>query len=205
MAREKPEVKFARLMEHELVCVAGGRVAAGIDEAGRGPLAGPVVAACVIMEQDRAPLGVDDSKKLSEARREALYPRIMDAALYVGVGMVSPGHIDVINILNATRRAMEQAASGCPADCFFVDAVSGLRLPGELHSIVRGDQICYCIAAASIIAKVTRDRYMRVLDEMYPEYGFARHKGYGTRRHYEALRAHGPCPEHRRSFLSRVL
>ncbi len=174
---------------------------AGIDEVGRGPLAGDVVTACVVMPPEPAILWVDDSKKLSEARREAVYEEIMATALYVGIGRVSPERIDEINILEATKEAMRQAAESVPADVFLVDAVRELGLKGKEIAIIKGDAASYAIAAASIVAKVTRDREMRALDALYPAYGFARNKGYGTAEHIAALKAYGPCPCHRRSFI----
>ncbi len=180
-------------------------ILAGMDEAGRGPLAGDVVTACVVMPREPLILWVDDSKKISESRRESVYEEIMASALYVGVGRVSSQEIDQINILEATKKAMFQAASSVPADCFLIDAVTNLGLSGKEIAIVRGDAASYSIAAASIIAKVTRDREMRRLDELYPQYGFARNKGYGTSEHIEALKKYGPCPFHRRSFIGHFI
>lgn len=179
----------------------GGAVVAGMDEAGRGPLAGNVVAACVVMPPEPAILWIDDSKKLSESRREKVFQEIMDTAIYVGVGQATPREIDEINILQATKQAMRVAASQVPAELFLIDAVKDLGLNGREIPIIKGDATSYAIAAASIIAKVTRDRQMLELDRLYPEYGFARHKGYGTAEHIAALRRLGPCPEHRRSFI----
>lgn len=180
---------------------------AGMDEAGRGPLAGPVVAACVVMPLDDPIDGVNDSKKLSESRREKLYPIILDKALAVGVGIVERAEIDRINILNATKKAMRLAYADmnlAPA-ILLVDAVEGLGLPVEIQPIIRGDGTSYNIAAASIVAKVTRDRRMAELDGIYPGYDFARHKGYGTVDHIEAIRTLGPCPEHRETFIGNIL
>ena len=179
----------------------GGMIVAGIDEVGRGPLAGSVVTACVVMPPEPLILWIDDSKKLSESRREKVYAEIVDAALYIGIGQVSPQEIDQINILQATRKAMRAAAEQVPADIFLIDAVTGLGLKGKEVPIIKGDAHSYSIAAASIVAKVIRDRQMRELDELYPQYGFARNKGYGTKEHIDALREYGPCPEHRRSFI----
>ncbi|HIU15873.1 MAG TPA: ribonuclease HII [Candidatus Ventricola intestinavium] len=178
-----------------------GRAFAGIDEAGRGPLCGPVAAACVIMPPQPLLLYVDDSKKLTEKRREALYDRIMETAVYACVKLASAEEIDRDNILQATRRAMADAAREAPCDLFLVDAVDRLDVRGEVHGIVHGDAQCYSIAAASILAKVTRDRLMRELDAQYPQYGFAKNKGYGTAQHIAALRQYGPCPAHRRTFI----
>lgn len=178
-----------------------GRAFAGIDEAGRGPLCGPVAAACVVMPPEPLLLYVDDSKKLTEKRREALYDKIMETAVYARVELASPEEIDRDNILRATRRAMEDAAKDAPCELFLVDAIDSLRVPGEVRGIIHGDALCYSIAAASILAKVTRDRLMRELDAQYPQYGFAKHKGYGTAQHIAALREYGPCPAHRRTFI----
>ena len=203
--RETPEEKLTRLTEIERGLWADGLRVAGIDEVGRGPLAGPVVTACVSIPQDRLVMGVDDSKKLSEARREALYPLLLAAADYAETCFLPPEVIDEINILNATKRAMETCAAGFTGGLFLVDAVQGLRLPGEARAIVHGDAISYMIGAASIVAKVARDRYMIELDAKYPVYGFARNKGYGTAEHIAALKRYGPCPEHRRSFIRGIL
>ena len=178
-----------------------GIVFAGMDEAGRGPLAGNVVAGCVIMPREPLIEWVDDSKKLSAMRREKVYEQIMKTALYVGVGEATPEEIDEINILNATKNAMRRAAMNAGADVFLIDAVEKLGLPGEERGIIHGDALCYSIAAASIIAKVTRDRQMEELDNLYPGYNFAKHKGYGTPEHIRALKELGPCPAHRRSFI----
>ena len=174
---------------------------AGMDEAGRGPLAGNVVTACVMMPAEPLILWVDDSKKLSESRREKVYEEIMSLALHVGIGRCTPQEIDRINILEATKKAMREAAFGIPAEIFLIDAVTGLGLPGREVPLIRGDATSYAIAAASIVAKVTRDREMRELDRIYPEYGFAKNKGYGTAAHIEALKKYGPCPVHRRTFI----
>ena len=181
---------------------AGGLVVAGMDEVGRGPLAGNVVTACVVMPEEPLIPWIDDSKKLSESRREKVFDEIMSCALYVGIGEVTPQEIDRINILEATRKAMRAAAKEVPADIFLIDAVTGLGLNGREVPIIKGDAASYSIAAASIVAKVIRDRQMRELDKLYPEYGFARNKGYGTKEHIEALKRTGPCPEHRRSFIT---
>ena len=180
---------------------ANGLVVAGMDEVGRGPLAGNVVTACVVMPEEPVLVWIDDSKKLSEIRREKVYEEILRHALYIGIGEVSPAEIDEINILQATRKAMRAAAAGIPADIFLIDAVTGLGLKGKEVPIIKGDASSYSIAAASIVAKVTRDRQMAELDRLFPGYGFARNKGYGTREHIEALKKNGPCPIHRRSFI----
>ena len=178
-----------------------GAFIAGMDEVGRGPLAGNVVTACVSMPEEPLIIWIDDSKKLSETRREKVYEEIMSSALHVGIGQVTPDEIDRINILQATKKAMRIAAESVPADVFLIDAVNGLGLNGKEVPIIKGDAQSYCIAAASIIAKVIRDRQMIEMDRIYPQYGFARNKGYGTREHIEALKKYGPCPIHRRSFI----
>lgn len=178
----------------------------GVDEAGRGPLAGPVCAAAVILPPDLELEGLNDSKKLSEKRREALYPLICEQALAYGIAFASEQEIDELNILQATflamRRAVEQL--GQKPGLALVD---GNREPdfGDIpvRTIIKGDSRSANIAAASILAKVTRDRFMLEQDAVYPQYGFAVHKGYGTQKHYAALREFGPCPIHRRSFLKK--
>lgn len=195
------EEKLRALIQTDLPLWTAGVRFAGMDEAGRGPLAGCVVAACVIMPREPLILWVDDSKKLSATRRDKVFDEIMKTALFVGVGQASAAEIDEMNILQATKAAMRRAAQGAPADVFLIDAVSGLGLPGEERGIIHGDALCYSIAAASIVAKVTRDRMMAQLDSRYPGYGFAQHKGYGTAQHIQALREMGPCPEHRRTFI----
>lgn len=184
-----------RYDEYELIC--------GIDEAGRGPLAGPVVAGAVILPRDCEILYLNDSKKLSAAKREALYDEIMDKASAVGVGMASPARIDEINILQATYEAMRDAVAklGVEPGILLNDAVT---IPGILVPqvpIVKGDAKSVSIAAASIIAKVTRDRLMVQYDEILPGYGFAQNKGYGSKDHIEALKRLGPTPIHRQSFI----
>lgn len=178
----------------------------GIDEAGRGPLAGPVCAAAVILPPDCDIPGLNDSKKLSEKKREALFPVIQEKALAFGVGWATAEEIDRVNILQATFLAMARAVEAlpAPADYALVDGnrMPPLPIPGE--TIVKGDATSASIAAASILAKVSRDRLLRRLDEEHPEYGFAKHKGYGTQAHYEAIRKYGLLPEHRRSFLKNL-
>ena len=178
----------------------------GVDEAGRGPLAGPVCAAAVILPPDLELEGLNDSKKLSEKRREALYPLICEQALAYGIAFASEQEIDEINILQATFLAMRRAVGqlGLKPDLALVD---GNREPdfGDIpvRTIIKGDSRSANIAAASILAKVTRDRFMLEQDAVYPQYGFAVHKGYGTQKHYAALHEFGPCPIHRRSFLKK--
>ncbi len=202
--REKPEEKLIRLTQIENELWAKGLKIAGIDEVGRGPLAGPVVTACVSIPKDRLILGVDDSKKLSEKKRESLYPLLLDAADYAETCWMPPEVIDEMNILNATKRAMETCAAKFNG-IFLVDAIADLKLPGEIHPLIHGDALSYMIGAASIVAKVARDRYMIELDTKYPMYGFARNKGYGTPEHIAALKKYGPCPEHRRSFIKNII
>ena len=178
----------------------------GVDEAGRGPLAGPVCAAAVILPPDLELEGLNDSKKLSEKRREALYPLICEQALAYGIAFASEQEIDELNILQATFLAMRRAVGqlGQKPDLALVD---GNREPdfGDIpvRTIIKGDSRSANIAAASILAKVMRDRFMLEQDAVYPKYGFAVHKGYGTQKHYAALREFGPCPIHRRSFLKK--
>ena len=175
----------------------------GIDEAGRGPLAGPVVAGAVILPKDCSILYINDSKKLSETKRERLYDEIMTKAISASVGIVSCEVIDEINILQATYEAMRQAVAGLKVrpEILLNDAViiPGLHMPQE--KIIKGDAKSVSIAAASIIAKVTRDRMMDEYDKIYPEYGFSKHKGYGTAEHYAAIKKYGPCDIHRRTFI----
>jgi len=182
-----------------------GTSLAGMDEAGRGPLLGPVVAACVILPESPLITWVDDSKKLSPSRREALFNQIMGEAVHVGVGQASAREIDKLNILGATKLAMMRAGLNAPAALCLVDAVRDFELPFPIHSVIHGDVLSYHIAAASIIAKVTRDRMLREMDRKYPVYGLASNKGYGTAVHIEAIRQHGTTPEHRMSFIRRFL
>ncbi len=205
MAKIDREARYQLLKETDMPFLSQGLVVAGMDEVGRGPLVGDVVVACVVMPAESHILWVDDSKKLSESRREKVYEEIIQEALYVGIGRSTPEEIDAINILQATKKAMRQGAAQVPADVFLIDAVADLGLQGTEVSIIHGDATSYAIAAASIVAKVTRDREMAVLDEKYPGYGFARNKGYGTPEHLAALKTLGPCPAHRRSFLKNIL
>ena len=176
----------------------------GIDEVGRGPLAGPVVAGAVILPRDCEILYLNDSKKLSEKRREELYDEIMEKAIATGIGIVSPARIDEINILQATYEAMREAVSQLtlPLGHVLADAVRIPKLTVAQTPIIKGDAKCYSIAAASIIAKVTRDRIMREYDRIYPGYGFSDNKGYGSAAHIETLKKKGPVPIHRRTFIS---
>lgn len=202
----------ALLREERRLWRQGLRVVAGVDEAGRGPLAGPVVAAAVVIKpffrgrQTDLWLGVDDSKRLNARVREECCDRIMVAATAVGIGVVDAATIDRINIYQATVAAMEEAVAqvadqlGQPPDYILTDAVPLRRLETPQAALIGGDRLSLSIAAASIVAKVHRDRLMDELDGLYPQYGFAKHKGYATKEHRQALQAHGPCPAHRRSF-----
>ena len=190
---------------------AGKRCIAGVDEVGRGPLAGPGVAACVVLPEDFDVLGVDDSKKLSEKKREQLYDAILSEALAYGIGMQDNASIDEINILEATKEAMRCAIieaeqrlrekTGCGIDHILIDALTLREIAIPQTGIIKGDSASLSIAAASILAKVTRDRMMVEYDSIYPGYAFAKNKGYGTKAHYEGLQAQGMTPIHRRSFL----
>jgi ribonuclease HII len=175
---------------------------AGVDEAGRGPLAGPVVAAAVIIAPERRIRGLADSKLLPSERREELFGQIRARALAIGVGIVDQETIDRINILQATRRAMLEALAGLAIlpDLVITDFVALAGLPCPQRNLVDGDARCASVAAASIVAKVTRDRLMLDADRAFPQYGFAQHKGYATPEHLAALDRHGPCPLHRRTF-----
>jgi ribonuclease HII len=182
----------------------GFQVIAGLDEAGRGPLAGPVVAAAVVFPRVREMKGIDDSKALTPEQREEAFWRLQKRALGVGVGIVEAEEIDRINILRASLRAMEVAVKNLPMlpDFLLIDGLHGLGLTVDQQAIPHGDRRCLSIAAASIVAKVTRDRLMEAYHKDYPEYNFAKHKGYGTREHLEAIRKYGCCPLHRQSFKS---
>ena len=197
MAKELPTFKVERRLLN-----AGYTRIAGIDEAGRGPLAGPVVAAAVVLNPEDIVEGLNDSKQLSEKKREALYDPIMARAMGVGVGIVSHDAINNTNILAATLAAMANAVRQINPipDFLLIDGDKPLSINIVQDSIIDGDQYCLSISAASIIAKVTRDRMMREYDTQYPEYGFAQHKGYGTAKHRAAIREHGPCDIHRVKF-----
>ncbi len=213
------EKELARLnelkkVENELYEQKDIRYIAGIDEAGRGPLAGPVVVACCLMPKNSMIEGVNDSKKVSEKKREKLYDLITQEAISYGVGIIGQKEIDEINILQATKKGltiaikeMEKKLAENPElgvnkpDAILVDALTKIDTDGiPYKSIIHGDAISYSIACSSIIAKVTRDRIMRQWDEIYPEYGFAKHKGYGTAAHIKAIKEYGLCPLHRISF-----
>lgn len=184
---------------------AGYETVCGVDEAGRGPLAGPVCAAAVILPRGLDIPGLNDSKKLTAKRREALYDIITEQALAYGIAFASELEIDEINILQATFLAMERAMAQLtpPPELALIDGNRAKDFGLPVRTIVKGDSLSASIAAASILAKVTRDRLMEQYDEQYPQYGFAVHKGYGTKRHYAALREYGPCPIHRQTFLKK--
>ena len=202
MVRQKRVSEICTAFE-DRARAGGHRMIAGVDEVGRGALAGPVVAAAVILDPD-APLpeGLDDSKKLTAAERVRIAEELKETALCYGVGLISPQEIDRTNILIATRRAMCNALGELKpcADFLLIDALQLREVELPQRAIIRGDSISASIAAASVIAKTFRDALMRDYDHVYPQYGFAAHVGYGTRAHLEALRAHGACPIHRRSF-----
>ena len=201
---EKQRQRLEEMLRFERKLWEAGKLhIAGVDEVGRGPLAGPVVTAAVMLPRDFSLLGVDDSKKLSPKKRELLFDQIMEAAVCVSFGRREPQRIDEINILEATKEAMLEAVSGLSVkpDHVLIDAV---RLPGldaPQSSIIHGDALSVSIAAASIHAKVTRDREMERMAVVYPGYAFESNKGYGTKAHYEGLARLGPCPIHRRTFL----
>lgn len=187
---------------------ACGGFVCGVDEAGRGPLAGPVYAAAVILSPERPIVGLNDSKKLSEKKREALYDIILEEAVAYCIASASVQEIETYNILGATYLAMSRAVAGLSEQPAMA-LIDGNRIPPQLsvpaRSVVKGDALSESIAAASILAKVSRDRVLKDLDSQYPQYGFAVHKGYGTAAHTAALRQFGPCPEHRPSFLRKIL
>ena len=221
---EKQKQRLAEMKQTEQeLHRTGHQYIAGVDEVGRGPLAGPVVTAAVVLPEDFDVLGVDDSKKLSEKRREELYDQILEKCLAYGIGMCDHKVIDEINILQATKKAMKQAIDECnwylagrmaergaapdakaAIDFVLVDAVTieGLTVPQ--HAVIKGDANVLAIAAASIVAKVTRDRMMVDYAKQYPWYAFEKNKGYGTAAHYEGIRNHGTCPIHRMTFLKNL-
>ncbi len=185
--------------EYEKLAWEKGLTVVGIDEAGRGPLAGPLVVAGVVFPVGYDSGEINDSKQLTEKKRERLYDIIIKDALFYQIEIVEPEEIDRINILEADRAAMTRIALAAPTDIVLTDAVD-LYIKKNVTSLIKGDTLSCSIAAGSILAKVTRDRLMYEYDKLYPEYGFAKHKGYGTKAHMEALRKYGACPIHRRSF-----
>lgn len=206
--KEEERLKILKADEKEIYEKENIEYIAGIDEAGRGPLAGPVVVGVVIMPKDSMIEGVNDSKKVSEKKREKLYDEITKEAIAWGVGIIDQKEIDDINILNATKKAVTTAIASLKVkpDLILVDALTNIDTLGVPYkSIVKGDAKEYSIAAASIIAKVTRDRIMREWDEIYPEYGFAKHKGYGTANHIKVIKDIGPCMLHRKSFIKNFI
>ena len=206
---KKEETRLKHLKEYEdRLYKTGLTYIAGIDEAGRGPLAGPVVVGVAIMKPDSFIEGVNDSKKISETKREKLYEQITNEAISWSVGIVDEKEIDKINILNATKKALTEALGKLETrpDRILVDALDNIDTKGIPYtSIIKGDAKVYSISCASIIAKVTRDRMLRKYDEMYPQYGFAKHKGYGTAMHIEAIKKYGPCPIHRKTFIKHFI
>ena len=207
--KENEELRLKELKRQEdELRNRGFNMICGIDEAGRGPLAGPVVVASVIMPANSMIEGVNDSKKVSEKKREKLYDQILEEAISYGVGIVGQDEIDEINILNATKKGLTMSLKELTVkpDLIIVDALTHIDTMGiPYESIIKGDAKCYSISAASIIAKVTRDRIMREWDKVYPEYGFEKHKGYGTSAHIEAIKKYGLCPIHRKSFTTHFI
>lgn len=206
--KELERLTTLKQIEEEIYNKENVKYICGIDEAGRGPLAGPVVVASVIMPKDSMIEGVNDSKKVSEKKREKLYEEITNTAIAWGVGIIDQREIDEINILNATKKGLTNSLKELEIkpDLILVDALTNIDTLGiPYRSIIKGDAKSYSIAAASIIAKVTRDRIMRQWDELYPEYGFEKHKGYGTKMHIDAIKEYGPCPLHRKSFIKNFI
>lgn len=215
--KEKELERLLNLKKEEKALYEKGIVSiCGIDEAGRGSLAGPVVVACSLMPKDSMIEGVNDSKKIAEKKRERIYEEIIKEAIAYGVGIINQEEIDRINILNATKKGLTIAIKELEEklekqnlkrpEVILVDALTGIDTLGiPYKSIIHGDAISYSIACASIIAKVTRDRIMKQMDEIYPQYGFAKHKGYGTAAHMQAIRENGLCPIHRRSFVKNII
>ena len=207
--KEKEEERLITLKKYENeLRKKGFKYICGIDEAGRGPLAGPVVVASVILPENSMIEGINDSKKVSEKKREKLYDMIIEEAISYGVGIIGQDEIDEINILNATKKGLTMSLEELiqKPDIILVDALSKINTLGvPYESIIKGDAKCYSISAASIIAKVTRDRIMREWDKVYPQYGFASHKGYGTSIHIKALKEYGPSPIHRKTFIKHFI
>ncbi len=207
--KEKELERLTNLKQiEEDIYKTGVKSICGIDEAGRGPLAGPVVVAAVIMPKNSMIEGVNDSKKVSEKKRETLYEKITEEAIAWGVGIIDQKQIDEINILQATKKGLTMAIKELQVkpERIIVDALTGIDTLGIPYTpIIKGDAKCYSIAAASIIAKVTRDRIMRQWDEIYPQYGFEKHKGYGTAAHIAAIKEYGICPLHRLSFVKNII
>ncbi len=212
--KEKELERLTNLKKEEIEFYKKGvKLIAGIDEAGRGPLAGPVVVACCIMPKNSMIEGINDSKKIAEKKREKLYELIINEAISYGIGIINQTEIDEINILQATKKgltiAIKEAEENLTKkglqkpEVILVDALTKIDTDGiPYKSIIHGDAISYSIACASIIAKVTRDRIMRQWNQVYPEYGFEAHKGYGTAKHIKAIKEYGPCPLHRKTFIT---
>jgi len=206
MAKIDETERLLKLSEQDRVFwTQDGVILAGMDEVGRGPLAGPVVVGCVVMPAEPLLKYVNDSKKVTEKRREALYDQIMSTALEAHTAWIGPDVIDEINILEATKCAFAEAFQKMqlPVTDVLIDALTGLQIRARQHPLIHGDALSYSIAAASIVAKVERDRYMIEQDKLFPQYGFAKNKGYGTKEHMDAIRAYGMTPIHRRSFLKK--
>ena len=209
--KEKEELRLKKLKQIEEEIYRNNsniNYICGIDEAGRGPLAGPVVVASVIMPRDSVIEGVNDSKRVSEKKREELYDKIVEEAISYGVGIIDYEQIDELNILNATKLGLTTSLKELTIkpNLILVDALNKIDTLGiPYKSIIKGDALCYSISCASIIAKVTRDRIMRQWDEIYPMYGFINHKGYGTAFHIQAIKEYGLCPIHRRSFTRKFV
>ena len=197
-----PEIEQSTLFFEALARRQGYRAVAGIDEAGRGPLAGPVVAAAVILPEHFELPGLNDSKQISEKKRNQLYPLIYEQAIAVGIGVGRADEVDEINILQATLKAMSRAVGRLflPPDYLLVDGITPIPIGIEQKTLKKGDSRSLSIAAASVIAKVVRDRIMVAYDRLFPEYGFAAHKGYGSQKHRDAIAKYGPCVCHRRTF-----
>lgn len=202
MAKEKKE-NIDKLFFEKQELKNGRKLIAGMDEVGRGPLAGPVCVCCVIMPLDDIIEGIDDSKKVSEKKRNKLAEEIKKKAISYSIEMIDEKTIDEINILEATKLCMKNAVSSMKIkpDVVLVDAIKELDVDVPVRGVVHGDALSYSIGAASILAKVTRDNYMIELSKKYPDYGFEKHKGYGTKVHIDAIKSHGVCDVHRRSFL----
>ena len=207
--KEKEEERLKVLKQHEdELRKKGFKTICGIDEAGRGPLAGPVVVASVIMPEDSMIEGVNDSKKISEKKREKLYDQIIEEAISYSISIIGQEERDEINILNATKKGLTDSLKELKVkpDLIIVDALAHIDTLGiPYESIIKGDAKCYSISAASILAKVTRDRIMREWAAIYPQYGFEQHKGYGTAKHISAIKEYGPCPIHRRTFIKHFI
>ena len=209
MKKPDERQRLSKLTIYEKTFWDKGQQVAGMDEVGRGPLAGPVMAACVVMPCADLIEGVDDSKKLTVFKREALNTLIRKNAIAYGIGKSNEQEIDELNILNATKLAFSRAYNnmtpGFIPDAVLIDAVKGIDVPVEQIAIIHGDTVSYLIAAASIVAKGERDSFMIKMDELYPQYGFSRNKGYGTKEHMDALIKYGPCPIHRKSFIKKII